>query len=192
MIKTLCCAEEDIQRFHCHCTSISSAQAVLVHQKAFSSLHSRVISVVSVLHNSRIQEASARMAATGARPSGGKKRGNDENIAKAAGAVVAGGIAWSLFRSITGRRNQQDVDVASSNDVEQKVGDTQAAIRSKTPHFGHKSAGKTVQVRDGDTLWGIARKYNVSVDALMASNGISDGDSIVVGEMIVLPKALKP
>nr|PNR63099.1 hypothetical protein PHYPA_001524 [Physcomitrium patens] len=174
MIKTLCCAEEDIQRFHCHCTSISSAQAVLVHQ---------------VLSE---EQSSARMAATGARPSGGKKRGNDENIAKAAGAVVAGGIAWSLFRSITGRRNQQDVDVASSNDVEQKVGDTQAAIRSKTPHFGHKSAGKTVQVRDGDTLWGIARKYNVSVDALMASNGISDGDSIVVGEMIVLPKALKP
>lgn len=36
------------------------------------------------------------------RPSFGKRREKDENVAKAAGVVVAGGIAWSLFRSITG------------------------------------------------------------------------------------------
>lgn len=37
------------------------------------------------------------------RPSFGKRRDKDENVAKAAGLVVAGGIVWSLFKSVTGR-----------------------------------------------------------------------------------------
>ena len=41
------------------------------------------------------------------RPAIGKGRDKDENLARAAGAVVASGIAWSLFRSITGRVKQQ-------------------------------------------------------------------------------------
>jgi len=36
------------------------------------------------------------------RPPIGKRREKDENVAQAVGFVVAGGIAWSLFRSITG------------------------------------------------------------------------------------------
>lgn len=41
------------------------------------------------------------------RPALGKRHDKDENLARAAGVVVAGGIAWSLFRSITGRGDQQ-------------------------------------------------------------------------------------
>ena len=36
------------------------------------------------------------------------------------------------------------------------------AAGNKISHFGHKKLeGKTVEVHNGDTLWGIARKYNV-------------------------------
>lgn len=36
------------------------------------------------------------------------------------------------------------------------------AAGSKISHFGHKKLdGKTIEVHKGDTLWGIARKYNV-------------------------------
>lgn len=39
---------------------------------------------------------------------------------------------------------------------------TLEAAGNKISHFGHKkSEGKTVHVFQGDTLWGIARKYNV-------------------------------
>lgn len=45
------------------------------------------------------------MVVIGVRFSGGKKCGNDENIVKVVGVVVVGGIVWSLFRFIIGRRN---------------------------------------------------------------------------------------
>lgn len=52
-------------------------------------------------------------AAPAAKPEGkkpeGSKRIKDETIAKAAGAVVAGGILWSLFKSVTGRGKRQQV-----------------------------------------------------------------------------------
>jgi LysM repeat protein len=36
------------------------------------------------------------------------------------------------------------------------------AAGSKISNFGHKKLdGKTIEVHNGDTLWGIARKYNV-------------------------------
>lgn len=49
----------------------------------------------------------AANSAKSARPVEGRKGAKDESIAKAAGVVVASGIAWSLFRSITSRGEQQ-------------------------------------------------------------------------------------
>ncbi|MUK90745.1 LysM peptidoglycan-binding domain-containing protein [Ornithinibacillus sp. L9] len=42
-------------------------------------------------------------------------------------------------------------------------------------------------VTSGDTLWGIARKYNVSVDALRSSNNL-DSDRLQVGQTLIIPK----
>ncbi|XP_024402436.1 uncharacterized protein [Physcomitrium patens] len=148
---------------------------------------------------------STRMAANSAksaRPVEGRKGAKDESIAKAAGVVVASGIAWSLFRSITSRGEQQNNGDTLSKEVKLNAGDAALGVSStrgtsdpagrKISNFGYKAAGKTVQVHDGDTLWGLAMKHNVSVDALIAINGIKDGDSIIVGDTIILPKALKP
>lgn len=44
-------------------------------------------------------------------------------------------------------------------------------------------AGQTYTVASGDTLWGIAEKYGVSVDQLMASNGIT-AELITVGQVL--------
>ncbi|KAG0625478.1 hypothetical protein M758_2G058500 [Ceratodon purpureus] len=163
----------------------------------------------------------------GKRPEGkkpeGSKRVKDETIAKAAGAVIAGGILWSLFKSVTGRGKRQQVHIEGhttkekdtlSNDIkhtaehagkeieskakgiahgaEHKGIDLKHSIEaagSKISQFGHKKLdGKTIEVHKGDTLWGIARKYNVTVEALMATNGIKNGDNISAGESIVVPK----
>ena len=53
------------------------------------------------------------MAANDAKHGGPPKAGKegkpikDETIAKAAGVLVGAGIAWSLFRSVTGRGNKK-------------------------------------------------------------------------------------
>lgn len=129
------------------------------------------------------------------RPSIGKRREKDENVAKAAGFVVAGGIAWSLFRSITGigkSQEKSDIDVKLPLEHEVKEVEEKAVVftgNKSSKSRKKKAKGKKVQVKDGDTLWGIARKHNVSVNALMTSNGIRDGDTISAGEFIIIPKA---
>ena len=41
-------------------------------------------------------------------------------------------------------------------------------------------------VQKGDTLWGISRKYGVSVDRLVDGNGIKDSNRIYVGQKILV------
>lgn len=43
-------------------------------------------------------------------------------------------------------------------------------------------------VKRGDTLSAIAKKYNTTVEALVASNGIKDKNTILVGQVIQIPE----
>ncbi|XP_024395520.1 uncharacterized protein [Physcomitrium patens] len=139
------------------------------------------------------------------KPAEDKNRSKDELIAKAAGAVVAGGIVWSLFKSVTRKeKSQQENEGSLTKEVGHKTKDvaqsaehkgisamhTSEAAGGALSHFGNKKLDncKTIQVHKGDTLWGISRKYNVTVEALMATNGIKDGDNIAAGESIMVPK----
>ena len=42
-------------------------------------------------------------------------------------------------------------------------------------------------VRQGDTLWGIARKFNTTVNALVIANNIQNRNYIYVGQRIIIP-----
>lgn len=44
-------------------------------------------------------------------------------------------------------------------------------------------------VRPGDTVWGIARQYGVSVEQLAEMNGLDDPSRLVVGQALVIPAA---
>lgn len=46
--------------------------------------------------------------------------------------------------------------------------------------------GGSHQVVKGDTLWGISRKYGVSVDAIKAANNMTK-DTVVLGTTLVIP-----
>ncbi|MDR7402697.1 MAG: LysM peptidoglycan-binding domain-containing M23 family metallopeptidase [Armatimonadota bacterium] len=45
----------------------------------------------------------------------------------------------------------------------------------------------TVVVRPGDTLWSIARRYGVTVEAIVRANGLSDPHRIYVGQRLAIP-----
>ncbi|MFC6662065.1 lytic transglycosylase [Deinococcus multiflagellatus] len=45
----------------------------------------------------------------------------------------------------------------------------------------------THTVQAGDTLFALARRYGVSVDALLAANGLSSGAVVRTGQVLVLP-----
>lgn len=48
------------------------------------------------------------------------------------------------------------------------------------------ASGGQHMIQKGDTLWGVSRRYNVSVDALKQANGLS-GDTIVEGRSLIIP-----
>lgn len=49
------------------------------------------------------------------------------------------------------------------------------------------SEAMTYTVRAGDTLYSIARRYNVTIQALMVTNGITDVTSLRVGQVLTIP-----
>jgi LysM repeat protein len=52
---------------------------------------------------------------------------------------------------------------------------------------------RTHEVARGHTLWGIAKRYGVTVAALRAKNDLGDDDKIVPGQTLVIPpKGYKP
>ena len=57
---------------------------------------------------------------------------------------------------------------------------------SGSENQGWTSSPKYHVVQKGDTLWGISRKYGVSVDRLVERNGIKDRNRIYVGQKINL------
>ena len=48
-------------------------------------------------------------------------------------------------------------------------------------------SGPIYIVQSGDTLWGIAQVFNVSLDDLVELNGISDPSNLSIGTQLVIP-----
>ena len=54
------------------------------------------------------------------------------------------------------------------------------------------AAGESIQVQQGDTLYGIARRHGVSIAALIEVNGLGHGNSIKPGQQLLLPAGAVP
>ncbi|WP_368240714.1 N-acetylmuramoyl-L-alanine amidase [Clostridium paraputrificum] len=55
---------------------------------------------------------------------------------------------------------------------------------SSSGNHGRTSSPKYHVVQKGDTLWGISRKYGVSIERLVEMNGIEDRNRICIGKII--------
>ncbi len=55
------------------------------------------------------------------------------------------------------------------------------------PGDSNNGANGSYTVQPGDTLYTIAVKFNVTIQALMAANSISDPTSLQAGQVIVIP-----
>lgn len=66
-----------------------------------------------------------------------------------------------------------------------------ATAETGTPSDNAETGGTppdTYVVQPGDTLYGIAVKFNVDVQALIDANNISDPNNLLAGQILVIPK----
>ncbi|MFS1016172.1 glucosaminidase domain-containing protein [Enterococcus casseliflavus] len=62
---------------------------------------------------------------------------------------------------------------------------TTTSETTTTTYSGSTSSAQSYQVASGDTLWYIANRFGTTVDALMASNGLSS-ETIVIGQELIV------
>lgn len=62
---------------------------------------------------------------------------------------------------------------------------TTTSETTTTTYSGSTSSAQSYQVASGDTLWDIANRFGTTVDALMASNGLSS-ETIVIGQELIV------
>ncbi|XP_042484746.1 probable N-acetylmuramidase [Macadamia integrifolia] len=120
-------------------------------------------------------------------------------IAKTAGFVVFSGIAMSLLKTLNPFDKNKDnttatVDSCSTKSFNGSIMPLQESISPPLQELikpvitqeRPASSARTVEIVKGDTLWGLSRKYGVSIDAIKEANGLT-GDTIYAGKKLVIP-----
>ncbi|XP_015080766.1 uncharacterized protein LOC107024322 [Solanum pennellii] len=129
----------------------------------------------------------------------------EKTIAKAAGFVVVSGIAMSILKALN-PFNHQDINSKTSEVkatvFESAPSQTQPQVLQqcqpepelivKKPNCCVEKREKkevspnVIEIERGDTLWGLSRKYGVSIEEIKDANGL-EGDTIYAGKKLVIP-----
>jgi LysM repeat protein/uncharacterized protein YkwD len=107
------------------------------------------------------------------------------------------GVAWQELAAVNGLREfdllqigqelilPASVDAASDRKVEAAG---QSAAQRATPADAAAAPGREYVVRSGDTALAIALRHNVSLQALLRANALSERDVLQIGQVLVIPE----
>lgn len=116
------------------------------------------------------------------------------------GSVRIGRIGWVIAFAATmvacvtpapARRQGTVVEVVRPHDEPELVSERSSrpgAVRGGGGAQRKRSGGVHHRVQPGETLYRIALNHGITVDALMAANGITDPRSLSVGQELSIPK----
>ncbi|HEX2077359.1 MAG TPA: LysM peptidoglycan-binding domain-containing protein [Longimicrobium sp.] len=99
---------------------------------------------------------------------------------------ASGRSASSEGSSSSSTRNGSASGRSASSDRPSSSSSTSSTRRSGT---ASGSSARTHTVEDGETLWGIARRYEVSVDAVREANELDEDETIRPGQTLRIPRA---
>ncbi|MBA0697441.1 hypothetical protein Goari_020982 [Gossypium aridum] len=135
-----------------------------------------------------------------------KHSGNSKEaaVAKTAGFIVFSGIAMSILKTLNPFNEERNATAVPQQPVVESIQPSPAQpIRDSPPPpvsepIITKEAGgyteqrspeysqRVIDIVKGDTLWGLSRKYGVSIDAIKEANGLT-GDTIYAGKKLIIP-----
>ncbi|MBA0571772.1 hypothetical protein Golob_002147 [Gossypium lobatum] len=135
-----------------------------------------------------------------------KHSGNSKEaaVAKTAGFIVFSGIAMSILKTLNPFNKERNATAVPQQPVVESIQPSPAQpIRDSPPPpvsqpIITKEAGgytaqrspeysqRVIDIVKGDTLWGLSRKYGVSIDAIKEANGLT-GDTIYAGKKLIIP-----
>ena len=99
--------------------------------------------------------------------------------------VVISAITILVVLNVWDRTRAKPAPIATATiDV---VAHVASAVPTLTPTVPPSPTPVTYTVQFGDTLYGIALEFGIPVEALMAANGITNPDSISVGQVLIIP-----
>ncbi|KAK8716410.1 hypothetical protein V6N13_043719 [Hibiscus sabdariffa] len=127
-------------------------------------------------------------------------------VAKTAGFVVFSEIAMSILKTLnpfnkernaTSLSQQPVVDSIQSSPIQPIRDSAPSPSPFSEPTITKKACDYTeqrlpeysermIEIVKGDTLWGLSRKYGVSIDAIKEANGLT-GDTIYAGKKLIIP-----
>ncbi|TYH75851.1 hypothetical protein ES332_D04G047000v1 [Gossypium tomentosum] len=135
-----------------------------------------------------------------------KHSGNSKEaaVAKTTGFIVFSGIAMSILKTLNPFNKERNATAVPQQPVVESIQPSPAQpIRDSPPPPASepiitKEAGgyteqrspeysqRVIDIVKGDTLWGLSRKYGVSIDAIKEANGLT-GDTIYAGKKLIIP-----
>jgi len=104
--------------------------------------------------------------------------------------VVVSVITVLLVLNVWDRRKETlQVTPTATVDV---IAHVASAIPTASPTIPPSPTPVTYKVRLGDTLFAIALEFDVTVEALMAANGLTDPNTLDTGQVLVIPDLESP
>jgi membrane-bound lytic murein transglycosylase D len=123
--------------------------------------------------------------------------GQTLRIPRAAGSATASSGSSrgeSGSRTASGERRASGESGASSRgsgeaaSTERRTGSARPALSTVARSGGARTARREHTVGEGETLWGIARRYETTVDSLRRANDLDEDDPIRPGQKLRIPE----
>lgn len=137
----------------------------------------------------RIPRASTTTASTARSESGSSRTATTARPESSSGTTSTARPESSSSRPSTSSSRASGERAATSSSSERASSSTARPSSSTSgSRAGGTAARREHTVGDGETLWGIARRYETTVDSLRRANGLSEDQQIRPGQKLTIPE----